>query len=172
MHLLPGNMHLRTVARAAEAKSGLHVIQIAVEKYQRDNGCYPSWLIGGAARYAAIVDTTSLEHTFSDIRECSPLPAVSDPLLREGYLSEYPSNPFVTAGIGIHQVQSKLLGTTYRCDPMRNGTDEGMEHGTRFGPECMTMGNVMGDPRQREWVWTNAEQGYTTPANTYADVDY
>jgi len=169
--LLPA-ISMRTTARAAEAKSGLHEIQLAVEKYNRDCYCYPPWLIGGGARCAATVDTSTLDDTFQDIRDCSPLAAVSDPLLREGYLAAYPSNPFVTAGVGIHQYQSRLPTTNYGKDPLCNSSKEGAQSGTRFGPECKSMGNVMGDPRQYEWVWTNPDNGHTTPAHTYADVDY
>lgn len=173
VNLLPQSNSLRNSARAAEGKSGLNEIQRAVEKYRRDNGCYPPWLIGGEARYAATVDTTTLDGTFQDIRECEQPAAVSDPLLREGYLTAYPRNPFVTAGgLGIHQLQSSLPGASGSGDALCNGGEKGALHGTRFGPLCETMGNVMGDPRQREWTWIDPATDYYHPARTYADVDY
>ena len=162
------------VVRNTESKTDLHDIQIAVEKYAGDHcGVYPGWLIGGEARYAATVDTADPQNTFKDITECERIDLVSDPLLRGGYLTAYPRNPFVAAGgVGIHQIQLNLPSAMNGWDPLANGRDRCPKLGTRFGADCTLMGNVMGDPRFDQWLALDIETGYINPCYTCADADY
>jgi hypothetical protein len=159
---------VKTGSGEAEVKANLNKIQVAVERYGTDHqGEYPAYLIGGAAKYAAQVDTNKEEGAFTDIRDCADLSAVSDPLLREGYLKEYPQNPFIKSSAAVHDVQCNLPSSSRGDDPLRNAYDEGKELGTRFGPQCNLMGSVLADPRYASLGAGSAEDGHS-----WADIEY
>jgi hypothetical protein len=158
--------------REAELKAGLHAIQLAVQRYEADSDCYPPWLIGGEARCAAQVDTASAQHAFLDISDCANPDMVSDPLLRSGYLTAYPRNPFTRSGVSIHQVQDNLPTAAGRKDPLRSACETGAAFGTRFGADCTLMGSVLADPRYRSWAPLDERGEQLALAGTYCDVEY
>jgi hypothetical protein len=163
-----------TAALETEVQAKLHMIQVAVEQYGADRGgTYPPYLIGGGARYAATVHPESKVGTFTGIRDCDSPTGLSDPLLRRGYLTAYPSNPFIRDGGALHQVQENLPSSQSGDDPLRNGHPDGERQGTRFGPDCRLMGSVLADPRYRQWTGTDdAGTAARTTNSTWADIEY
>jgi len=153
---------LRGNAREAEVKANLHAIQLAVERYSVDHsGQYPLFLIGGEGKYAEMVKIEDGREVYTEAKNC-PFPTqLIDPLVREGYMPFYPKNPFVR-NIGVHGWQMEY------DDPLRNGTKEAKLHGTRFGPSCRWMGNVMADKRYATFTLPGA----TEAVRTYADIEY
>ena len=137
---LPNYVRVKEKAREAESKAGLHNIQLSLESFAVDNaGCYPQFLIGGdnAVRaleyredyrdYAAIIETKQS--------------MAADALIRDGYVDAYPVNPFLRNSVAIQQLQAKT------GDPLRSSRIDGKLMGTRFGPECNLMGQVLCDTR-------------------------
>jgi hypothetical protein len=148
----------------ADSKSNIHNIQLSIERYAVDHhGEYPSYLIGGQGKYSEYVEDDVV--TFINITDCPDRDKLSDPLLREGYIEAYPKNPFVTDFAAIHKFQVDMN------DPLRNGTNEAKTHGTRFGPYCVLMGNVMADKRYTEFTITDSK-GNEQTYPTFADVAY
>jgi hypothetical protein len=150
--------------KEAEVKSSLHAIQVAVERYAVDHGGqYPPYLIGGQGKYSQFVDGEVGK--FKNVKDCPDRSLLSDPLLREGYLDAYPINPFATNAAAIHNYQGKVK------DPLQNGEEEAILSGTRFGPYCTLMGNVMADKRYTEFT-VRDDKGVEHTYLTFADVDY
>jgi hypothetical protein len=113
-------------ALRAEAKANLRAIQIALERYAIDTvGNYPAYLLGGSAP----IGTDPIRH----------FAHASDPLLREGYLTAYPRNPFAVPRT-VQAMQEKYQ------DPFRPGTKES-RFGYRFGYHYTLMGQVLADFR-------------------------
>jgi type II secretory pathway pseudopilin PulG len=169
---LPNYIKVKDKAKEAEVKANLHNVQLSVERFAVDTeGSYPPYLIGGEGKYANVVNSTS-SNSFSDVKSCDPAEGVSDPLLRRGYVDSYPRNPFTRNGIAVHQLQETMDGTN--DDRLRNGTDEGRQLGTRFGPYCTTMGSVLAEPRYKTWSFVDL----TNPNNndpdrrTFAETTY
>jgi len=169
---LPNYIKVKDKAKEAEVKANLHNVQLSVERFAVDTeGSYPSYLIGGEGKYAQTVNSSSA-NSFSDVRSVDPAEHVSDPLLRRGYIDSYPRNPFTKNGIAVHQLQENLDGNS--DDPLRNGSPDGTAYGTRFGPYCTTMGQVLCDVRYVNWNYVDL----TNPSNndpqarTWADVEY
>jgi len=169
---LPNYIKVKDKAKEAEVKANLHNVQLSVERFAVDTeGSYPQYLIGGEGKYAQTVSSQSA-NSFSDVKTCDPAEGVSDPLLRRGYVDSYPRNPFTKNGIAVHQLQESLDGNN--DDPLRNGTPEGTQLGTRFGPYCTTMGQILSEPRYQLWNFVDL----TNPANndnqrhTFAEVEY
>src|SRR5688500_14658821 len=169
---LPNYIKVKDKAKEAEVKANLHNVQLSVERFAVDTeGSYPQYLIGGEAKYAQTVNNQSAS-SFTNVQECDPKEGVSDPLLRRGYIDSYPRNPFTKNGIAVHQLQEDLGNN--RQDPLRNGTPRGEELGTRFGPYCTTMGQILCEPRYKLWNFVDL----TNPNNnddqrfTYANVEY
>jgi prepilin-type N-terminal cleavage/methylation domain-containing protein len=173
---LPNYIKVKEKAKEAEVKANAHNIQLSVERFAVDTeGAYPSWLIGGEAKYAATVNTGSSANAFLDITTCDPIEGVSDPLLRRGYVDAYPRNPFTRNGSSIHQVQCNLASATDGSDPLRNDSEYNsgdMQLGTRFGSYCVSMGSVLADPRFAYWVYTHTDTGMYETRQTYADIEY
>jgi len=161
--------------KEAEAKANLHNLQLSIERYAVNNdGAYPAYLIGGEPRWAAKVQMAAsgpLPKGFSDISDCDPT-QVSDPLLRAGYIDAYPRNPFVRDGMAVHRVQEDLPTSLTGNDPLRNGALEAATAGTRFGPYCTAMGQVLCDPRYPKWQYANPATGAAEPRDTWATVEY
>lgn len=124
--LVPGYIFLKSGARRGEAKASLHEIQKAVERFAVDTGgTYPEYLIGGSAPAG------------DDPK--NPYAQTSDALLRKGYLTAYPRNPFdVPQTVKAMQEQYK--------DPLRPGAGES-KYGYRFGEDYTLMGQVLADFR-------------------------
>jgi prepilin-type N-terminal cleavage/methylation domain-containing protein len=169
---LPNYIKVKDKAKEAEVKANLHNVQLSVERFAVDTeGSYPAYLIGGEGKYANQVNSQSAS-SFSDVRDVNPKEHVSDPLLRKGYIDAYPRNPFTKNGIAVHQLQESMDGNS--DDPLRSGTPDGQLYGTRFGPYCTTMGQVLCDPRYIFWQYVDL----TNPANnddqarTWAEVEY
>jgi prepilin-type N-terminal cleavage/methylation domain-containing protein len=169
---LPNYIKVKDKAKEAEVKANLHNVQLSVERFAVDTeGSYPQYLIGGEGKYAQTVNAQSA-NSFNNVKDVDPKEHVSDPLLRRGYIDAYPRNPFTKNGIAVHQLQENLDGNN--DDPLRNGTPTGQALGTRFGPYCTTMGQVLCDPRYKLWSYVDL----TNPANnddqafTYADIEY
>ncbi len=151
-------------AKEAEIKSNLHNIQLAIERYATDHGGqYPPYLIGGQGKYSQYVEGSLT--AFDNIKVCSERSMLSDPLMREGYIEAYPKNPFATNGAAIHRFQSTIN------DPLRNESKSAIKHGTRFGPYCTLMGNVMADTRYTEFTIRDSK-GVEHTYPTFADVNY
>jgi len=169
---LPNYIKVKDKAKEAEVKANLHNVQLSVERFAVDTeGSYPQYLIGGEGKYAQTVNAQSA-NSFSNVKDVDPKEHVSDPLLRKGYIDSYPRNPFTKNGIAVHQLQENLDGNN--DDPLRNGTPTGQSLGTRLGPYCTTMGQVLCDPRYKLWSYVDL----TNPSNnddqafTFADVEY
>jgi hypothetical protein len=147
-----------------ESKSNIHNIQLSIERYAVDHhGEYPSYLIGGQGKYSEFIEGDAVP--FVNITDCPDRDKLSDPLLREGYIEAYPKNPFARISPATHKFQSD------EKDPLRNGTNEAKFHGTRFGPYCTQMGNVMADKRYTEFTITDSK-GLKHTYPTFADVAY
>lgn len=154
----------KAAAKGAETKGGGHFVQVALERFATDHhGRYPDYLIGGAAEYS-IYNKDDYQKPFQNITAIADLATVSDPLLREGYLLAYPKNPFATNGGAVHRFQEDI------DDPLRNGTDEAKLRGTRFGPLCEQMGNVLTDFRFGEF--TTKVDGSARTFASFADIEY
>ena len=79
---LPNYIKVKDKAKEAEVKANLHNIQLSVERFAVDTeGSYPNYLIGGEPKYANLVNPSSAS-AFGDVRDCTPVESVSDPLLR------------------------------------------------------------------------------------------
>jgi hypothetical protein len=132
-------------ARMAETKANLHNIQLSIERYAVDqSGCYPRFLVGGAARWSGTVNPRSAANAFINTADCPDRQQLLDPLLAAGYIDSYPRNPFVRNGITVHQAQLTLPLNAPGGDPLRNGVETGKLYGTRFGPYCTSMGQLLG----------------------------
>ena len=168
---IPSFHTLQKRARRSEAKQNLHDIQLYVESFAVDTeGSYPQYLIGGSAGYrdssappgkanAAPVTLCKQNH-------------LSDPLLRKGYLTAYPRNPFARDGLLVHATQKNLTTSITGNDPLRNGSPEGKLLGTRFGPDCNLMGSVLCDPRFEKWTCKDKATGTFERLDTWANIEY
>ncbi len=162
---LPNYIRVKDKAKEAEVKSNLHNIQLSIERFAVDTeGVYPQYLIGGDIRYARDQQSGNNVAALSGITEITNRFALSDPLLRRGYIDSYPKNPFARNGAAIHKFQQDIN------DPLRNDAN-GPVRGNRFGGSCTIMGNVSADHRFPRFV---VSQPGTTPdpnAQSMADFD-
>ncbi len=146
---IPAYNAKKTEARRTEAKAKLHEIQLAIEHSAVDTGgTYPDYLIGGSAPRG------------DDPKQ--PFANASDTLLRKGYLTAYPRNPFAVP----HRVEA--MQEKYR-DPFRPGTSES-KYGYRFGEDYMLMGQVLADFRFPKALVFNGKKLTSHPS--YADFGY
>lgn len=154
-------------AREAEVKSNLHTIQLAVERYAVDHdGQRPAYLIGGQGKYSQFVEGVESDSiSFINPQTCPKRSTLSDPLLREGYIEAYPKNPFAGNGASIHLFQID------KGDPLYNGSNVGVSEGTRFGPYCNLMGNVMADYRRSTFAIIDSK-GVRYEYPTYCNILY
>ncbi len=122
-----------------QAKMNTQMIQVAIERYNQEKGYYPEFLIGGDDGF------------FFELEYLGKLKdgeAPVDPLIGEGYLGDYPLNPFAVVALSGSQVfpNPVTLWQDAHKDPYRvQGEVQGINY--RFGTLSLTMGNVMADPR-------------------------
>ena len=162
---LPSYNKIKAKAKEAEVKAGIHNIQLTVERFAVDNeGSYPAYLIGGDNASLVIPDAVDFENV-PVVTQTDPNLA-SDPLIREGYVEAYPSNPFVSNGKSVHRFQ-KGVG-----DPLRNAFTSSNIAGTRFGPQGNLMGNTLCDPRYIYWIPVRERDEQSQAHHTWADIQY
>lgn len=124
-------------ARESETMSRCHTIQVAIERYQTDNGEYPRYLLGGdiegwEAWHEMWDGVNDIE--MDDLQTASN-DIVRDPLVEFDYLASYPVNPFVDDGESV-----------IRRTCIDNSGDPGMGD-PRFGMNGDLMGQGLDDPR-------------------------
>jgi prepilin-type N-terminal cleavage/methylation domain-containing protein len=162
---LPNYTKLKNKAHEAEIKAGVHNIQLSIERFAVDNiGNYPSYLIGGDNASLVIPDQIDFANV-PVVVETDPSLA-SDPMIREGYLSAYPHNPFIRNGKSVYRFQ-KGIG-----DPLRNAYVTSNKAGTRFGPAGNIMGNTLCDPRYTLWLDPQDKDTAEEAHHTWADIQY
>lgn len=149
-------------------KTNMFEIQLAIERYAVDlGGYYPPYLIGGDNLYIKDFDLTSISKKSMRKYErgggALPAETIIDPLLKGGYLTSYPRNPFTTDPAAVARLQSEA------GDPLRND-GEGYLFGCRFGASCTLMGNVM--PDHRFPANGPPPQGITGIPAKYAGIDF
>jgi hypothetical protein len=100
------NRSFGVTAKHAEVKQNLHTIQLALERYAVDNRrTYPLYVMGGDWSDTYVVSEdyradAGLElgddsGYFGSMGKWEPAPAgMGDALITEGYLADYPANPF------------------------------------------------------------------------------
>jgi prepilin-type N-terminal cleavage/methylation domain-containing protein len=138
---LPNFIKIKDKAKEAEIKQNLHSIQLAVERYNVDDGAsYPfflygadpavnmgtTWHVFNAASYMTsnglkrhpfdmfIMTTNTWDYrdaSWPTLLDGTAGAAFGDTLQYEGYLPKYPRNPF-QAGQGKRQFDTSLLGTS------------------------------------------------------------
>lgn len=120
-------------ARESETKANLHEIATALERYSTDHhGTYPAYIFGGDARGWDPVNGCRVLRDAADEAHKPP----EDPLIKFGYLSEYPDNPFLDPGTGI----TTVIAATGNSLELGDGD-------VRFGWTGERMGNCLDDPR-------------------------
>lgn len=112
---LPNFIKVKEKAKEAEAKQNLHSIQLSIERYATDSeeGIYPGYLFGGD-----FTDSFSVNQTYVTQAglAAGSWPAgkpqqlgddrCADVLMMEGYMTQYPRNPFIQRG-SISNVQGQ-----------------------------------------------------------------
>jgi hypothetical protein len=99
----------------------------------------------------------------------------SDVLIREGYLPEYPANPFAKTqdrAQSVLAMQRDVRTSITGNDPLRPGTAEAAIYGTRFGAEGRLMGQVLCDPRFAQWQYIDGQTGAVEEHDTWANIEY
>ena len=144
---IPSYIKVKERAKEVEVKSAVHKIHLALETYAVDYDTRPRYLIGGTLSGAGNRTTAS------------------DPLLRKGYLSSYPKNPFVRNGSSIISLQKS------EDDPLRPNTVEGSFQGLRFGAEGSIMGQILGKERSSSKYLAPNPDG-AREHDAHDDIDY
>jgi Tfp pilus assembly protein PilE len=161
---LPNYIKIKGKAKEAETKSALHNIQLELERFAVDHeGAYPDYLIGGDN--SIFIGATSSSITVNGYTQQIPASQCSDTLLREGYVTTYPRNPFVNDSRAVWKLQSGV------GDALRNMSETGSRFGTRFGAYGKVMGQVLCDARWISRECTDAA-GTTTYCDTYSSIQY
>jgi len=133
---LPNYIKAKDKAKEVQAKASAHSIQVALERYQTDQGQYPLFLMGG--------NTEGWKHWHDKYDEGNPdplLPAnrwLMDPLLFAGYVDSYPTNPFVDNGTSVIQSTGLPSGA--------GGSYQPGDGDPRFGFRGNIMGNGLDAP--------------------------
>ncbi|MCG3153330.1 MAG: hypothetical protein GEEBNDBF_02642 [bacterium] len=124
---LPNFTKARIKAKETEVKANLHSIQTSVERFYVDNEQYPHYIAGGTAPgWQMFFNRLSV----SDANHAQ----LVDPLIINGYVDAYPRNPFVSEGQTIVVASGGIETDPGSGDP-------------RFGPNGLSMGNIMDDTR-------------------------
>lgn len=162
---LPNYTRVKSKAKEAEAKAGLHNIQLDVERFAVDHeGNYPKYLVGGDNAYLSIGDRADLE--IGHILVETDVSYSADPLIRSGYLDSYPRNPFVRSVMAVQLLQKEY------GDPLRSSFPDGKLLGTRFGPYGNVMGQVLCDPRYLMWTKWEPERKEFIAYDTWVNIQY
>lgn len=162
---LPNYVRIKEKAKEAEVKAAVHKLQTDLERFAVDSeGSYPAYLIGGDN--AALPTYHDAQGRFVGSAMETPPELARDPLLRQGYLDAYPVNPFLRNEPSVRAFQASV------GDPLRNGTPEGREGGTRFGPQGNLLGQCLCDARWLQWNHSDPLTGVITPRNTWSNVQY
>ncbi len=133
-------------AREAEVKANIHIIQVALERYEMDHIKYPEMLWGGDKDGWQPYKQTGCRamwdnEAYNGENEDTARPPL-DPLIAYGYLSSYPTNPFSNVSDNLP------LDTVIRwtgLEPSKHGNGD-----PRFGFKGNLMGNILEDPR---YLW-------------------
>ena len=162
---LPSFIRIKDKAKEAESKANLHNIQLVLERFAVDNaGTYPNYLIGGEPRFSTFAIGEDGDGT--NLTGEVPIKQCTDPLIRKGYVSSYPRNPFVRNGSSVDALQKEV------GDPLRSTLKDGRLMGTRFGAHGNVMGQVLCDARYLEWVYFNDVTGAPIYVDTWSNVQY
>jgi hypothetical protein len=146
---IPAYNFAKISARRGESIADLHEIQLGIEHFAVDTGgYYPEYLIGGSAPRG-----DNPKHPFAQ---------ASDPLLRKGYLTAYPRNPFAV------EQDVKAMQERYK-DPFRPSTKES-KFGDRFGEDYALMGQVLADFRYPKLP--GQKMAHANGLYYYADTEY
>ncbi|HYE78977.1 MAG TPA: type II secretion system protein, partial [bacterium] len=133
---LPNITKARTKAKETEVKAGLHSIQTSLERYYVDNQQFPAYILGGS--------TASWTTYQQRLDPDDPHRKLNDPLIENGYIDSYPTNPFVADGSAVI------------VESGGNPTDPGSGD-PRFGMNGTGMANIMDDPRFFDELTTPTE---------------
>lgn len=162
---LPNYTKIKDKAKEAEAKAGLHNIQLDVERFAVDHeGNYPKYLVGGQNAYLAIGNRA--DYQIANVLVETDPQFSADPMIRDGYLSSYPHNPFVRS------VKAVQLFQRENNDPLRSSFPDGKLLGTRFGPYGNVMGQVLCDPRYLTWQHWDPDLKKFIPYDTWVNIQY
>lgn len=162
---LPSYYKIKGKAKEAETKSALHNIQLDLERWNVDHeGTYPEYLIGGDNTIR--VDPTDPDSASTGNITEVPATDCSDLMLRNGYVTSYPRNPFIRDGRAVFRMQREI------GDALRNASITGGMFGTRFGASGTIMGQVLCDSRwlMREYTNDNLQRNVDVP--TYSSIQY
>lgn len=162
---LPSYYKIKGKAKEAETKAALHNIQLELERWAVDHdGTYPEYLIGGDNRI--LISPTDQFSEMNGYTMEVPVSGCSDMMLREGYVTCYPRNPFVRDGRPVFRMQRDI------GDALRNSSTTGSMFGTRFGATGTIMGQVLCDAR---WISREYASDYlkrTVLVQTYSSIQY
>lgn len=134
---VPGFQANMDVEREAEVRSNLHIIQMAIERYEVDNKRYPSFLLGGDNK--GWHDWHRRHDMLVPAKDAACNNRVVDPLIKYGYLQSYPKNPFVDNGM-------RIIKSTCALGSGQNFLHQYGDGDPRFGFYGNTMGNGLSDP--------------------------
>jgi prepilin-type N-terminal cleavage/methylation domain-containing protein len=162
---LPNFIKVKDKAKEAETKAGVHKIQTDLERFAVDHtGEYPPYLTGGDN---AVLDTyLGDDNTQSLFRYDTPEERAVDPLIRQGYVDGYPSNPFVRNNQAVQDFQASY------GDPLRNAMPDARISGSRFGPYGNLMGQCLCDARWLQWTVFNPAANINQPRYTWSNIQY
>jgi len=162
---LPNYIRAKEKAREAECKAALHNIQTNLERWAVDHdGTYPEYLIGGS-NTSLVLSYGRDDKSTPQFYE-TPFEKCTDPMLRFGYVSSYPHNPFVS-----HSQPVQLLQKHYG-DPLRSTFPDGRQYGTRFGATCDIMGQVLCDARWLTWRYYPGDGSKPKDIDTWSNIQY
>jgi len=146
---LPNFVKAKDKAKEVEVKNNLRIITGALHRFAADyDGYYPGYIWGGTPNAWGYSGTSVSHQDLADHDHGSW--SALDPLLRYGYLDEYPANPFVRDGRG--------MCTMAVDDPRFGCLDEHiLDHvGLTESPlnSGTYMGNVLHDPNFPSSCWS------------------
>lgn len=162
---LPNFVRIKEKAREAESKAALHAIQVNLERWGVDHdGNYPEYLIGGSntSMVLRFGGDAKVNAQFTE----TPFSLCTDPMLRNGYVTSYPHNPFVSNAQPVQLLQKRY------GDPLRSTFPDGRKYGTRFGANCDVMGQALCDARWLTWRYIPPDGGEAKFLDTWSNIQY